>query len=186
MISTTEDTRDSDKNASVWGVIDMSTEKHNGYSDGSNPIAQTIDHNLTTPANASNFFGIYGNNFMFYIPTSKGDPDAGRVVPFAIGPTRSEMTGPTFAGNTLIVSVQHPGEDSPIGAQPPLRRNIEILALDGKSVFNQDRTIPKGSAWPSSIATRDGGAGSAAGLPRPATIGIRPKKGRAPWQDSDD
>lgn len=175
-----------DRNASVWGVIDMSTEKHNGYSDGSNPVAQTIDHTLTTPANASNFFGIYGNNFMFYIPTSKGDPDAGRVVPFAIGPTRSEMTGPTFAGNTLIVSVQHPGEDSPIGTQTPLRRNIEILALDGKSVFNQDRTIPKGSAWPSSIATRDGGAGSAAGLPRPATIGIRPKKGRAPWQDSDD
>jgi secreted PhoX family phosphatase len=172
----------------VWGVIDMSTDKHNGFSDTSTPVAQNITHGSTAPADATNLFGIYGNNFMFYIPTSPSDPNAGRIVPFAIGPTRSEMTGPTFVGNTLIVSVQHPCEDSPIGAQAALNRNIEILAFDGASVFDQNRTIPRGSTWPASIALADGGASNPTGLPKPATIGIRRKKGHgdAPWGGDDD
>jgi len=167
-------------------VIDMSTEKHNGFGEGSAPAPQVIDHTTTTPALVTNFFGIYGNNFMFYVPTSPSDPNAGRIVPFAIGPTRCELTGPTFVGNTLIVSVQHPSEDSPIGKQNPLERDIEILALDGGSVFTQHRVIPIGSTWPASIPVADGGQGNSSGLPKPATIGIRRKSGRAPWGDDDD
>lgn len=123
---------------------------------------------------------------MFYIPTSPADPNAGRIVPFAIGPTRCELTGPTFVGDTLIVSVQHPSEDSPIGQRTPLERDIEILALDGGSVFTQHRVIPKGSTWPASIPVADGGQANPAGLPKPATIGIRRKSSRAPWSDDDD
>jgi uncharacterized protein len=58
------------------------------------------------------------------------DPDAGEVISFASGPTRCEMTGPTFVDNTLIISVQHPGEDCLI-APAILNRDIEMLDLDG-------------------------------------------------------
>jgi secreted PhoX family phosphatase len=174
-----------DRRGNVLGVNDMSTDKHNGFSDTSTATLQNITHSSTTPADATNLFGIYGNNFVFYIPISPRDPNAGKIIPFAIGPTRCEMTGPTFVGNTLIISVQHPSEDSPIGAQPALNRDIEILALDGGSVFAQNRTIPRGSTWPASIPVADGGAGNPTGLPKPATIGIRRLHGRAHWDDAD-
>jgi secreted PhoX family phosphatase len=91
------------------------------------------------------------------------------------------MTGPTFVGNTLIISVQHPGEDSPIDSQndSPLKRDIELLSLAG-TVFTQNRTLPKGSDWPSNIS------GKGPSLPKPATIGIRHKTSRAHWQTDDD
>jgi uncharacterized protein len=58
--------------------------------------------------------GIYqfmGNNALFFIPTS-GD-NAGKAFRFATGPMDCELTGPTFLdNNTLILSVQHPGENS--------------------------------------------------------------------------
>lgn len=57
--------------------------------------------------------GIYefmGNNALFLIPTS-GD-NAGQAYRFASGPVASEMTGPTFVGDGLFLSVQHPGEES--------------------------------------------------------------------------
>ena len=122
--------------------------------------------------------GVFGNNFLFYVPTS--GPEAGTIVPFAYGPTRCEMTGPTFIGNTLIISVQHPGEDSPIGAQNtgPITYNIEMLSLAG-TLFTQTRTIPSGSNWPANILI-DGPS-----VPRPATIGIRRKFGQAHWDDDD-
>lgn len=112
---------------------------------------------------------------MFYVPTS--GPDAGEVIPFAYGPVRCEITGPTFIGDTLIVAVQHPGESVPIGAgQAPLQRDIEILNLDG-TLFTQTRTVPLGSNWPSSLPKADGGDGNPSGLPRPSVIGIRRKSG---------
>jgi hypothetical protein len=76
--------------------------------------------------------------------------------------------------------VQHPGEDSPIGAQNtgPIVHDIEMLSLAG-GLFTQERALPFGSVWPSSIL------GDNLALPRPATIGIRSKKGSAPW-DNDD
>lgn len=58
--------------------------------------------------------GIYefmGNNSMFYLPTT-GD-NAGKAFRFASGPAECEMTGPTWLGSdTLVLSVQHPGEES--------------------------------------------------------------------------
>lgn len=173
-----------DSRGNVWGVIDMSTEQHNGFGIGATPQPTTITHSTTVPADASALFGIYGNNWLLYIPTS--GPSAGTVVPFAIGPTRCEMTGPTFVGDDhLIISVQHPGEDSPIGPLAPLNRDIEILTLDGSATFLQNRTIPVGSAWPANISPHDGGNDEPTGLPRPATIGIRRKQRRHRRDDSD-
>ena len=108
---------------------------------------------------------------MFFIPTQ--GPNAGNLIPFGHGPMRCEFTGPTFVGDTLIVSVQHPGEDCPINDGTILSRDIEILDLDG-SLFTQTRTIPRGSSWPSNLT------GNEFGPPRPSVIGIRRKnsKGR--------
>jgi len=81
------------------------------------------------------------------------------------GPPRCEMTGPTFGGDTLIISVQHPGEQCPFN-QVALNRDIEMLNLDG-TLFTQNRTVPRGSNWPSNLE------GNPQGPPRPSVIGIR-------------
>ncbi len=92
--------------------------------------------------------------------------------PFAYGPTRSEMTGPTFVENTLIVSVQHPGEDCDWQLAPfTLNRNLEILDLNG-AVFTQNRTVTCSSNWPSNIE------GMVSGPPRPCVVAIQRKDSR--------
>lgn len=164
-----------DDRGNVWGVTDMSTDTHNGFSLGANPTENKIDHSTT--GNVSTFTGVFGNNWFFCIPTS--GPNAGQVIPFAQGPVRCEMTGPTLVGDTLFLSVQHPGENSPVNDGTQLSRSIELLDLSG-TTFDQTRTVPRGSSWPSNIPASDGGSNQATGIPRPAVIGIRRKdsKGR--------
>ncbi|MEA5604789.1 PhoX family phosphatase [Nostoc sp. UHCC 0252] len=167
-----------DSQGNIWGVTDMSTEAHNGFSTGANPEVLRVDHRVVgsnSPSaddsnfnvRTSNLIGVFGNNFLFFIPTS--GPDAGEVVPFAYGPPRCELTGPTFVGDTLIISVQHPGEEVPFTPQQTLSRDIEILNLDG-TLFTQKRSVPRGSNWPSNIE------GNSDGPPRPSVIGIRRKQ----------
>lgn len=156
-----------DARGNVWGVTDMSTGLHNGFTDGPNGTPTTIDHTAT--GDVSNFVGVFGANWMFTIP-NRG-PQAGEIVPFAYGPVRCEMTGPTFIGNTtLVLSVQHPGEDVPINDGTILSRDIELLGLNG-ALFNQGRSVPRGSSWPSNLQ------GQVAGAPRPSVIGIRRRNG---------
>jgi uncharacterized protein len=153
-----------DNRANVWGVTDMSTSTHNGFNVGAAGTVNTINH--ASSGNVANFTGVFGNNWLFYIPTSGAQ--AGHVVPFAYGPNRCEMTGPTFVDDTLIISVQHPGEDCPYTPRQTLTRTIEMLALDG-TLFNQTRSVGRGSNWPSNIQ------GNVDGPPRPSVIGIRRK-----------
>ncbi len=157
-----------DHQAELWGVTDMSTSLHNGFGIGAAPAQTTINHALG--GNTSNLVGVFGNNWLFCVPIQ--GRDAGRICPFAYGPPRCEMTGPTFVHDTLIISVQHPGEDSPIGDGTILTRSTEMLKLDG-SLFTQTRTVPRGSNWPDNIT------GDPAGVPRPCTIGIRRRTQRA-------
>lgn len=168
-----------DSQGNIWGVTDMSTEAHNGFGVGANPEPTGIDHRVVgsnSPpteqdsnfnARTSSLIGVFGNNFLFFIPTS--GPDAGEVIPFAYGPVRCELTGPTFIGDTLIISVQHPGEDVPFSPPATLSREIEMLNLDG-TLFNQKRSVPRGSNWPSNIQGNPGGP------PKSAVIGIRRKQ----------
>jgi uncharacterized protein len=162
-----------DSHGNIWGVTDMSTSTHNGFDIGAAGTPTTIDHTAT--GNVSTFTGVFGNNWLFYIPTTGSH--AGQVIPFAYGPVRCEMTGPTFVGDTLIISVQHPGEDCPINDGTLLTRNIEMLDLNG-SLFNQTRTVPRGSSWPSNIPVADGGKNQSQGVPRPSVIGIRRKESK--------
>ncbi|NEP02014.1 MAG: DUF839 domain-containing protein [Symploca sp. SIO2E9] len=159
-----------DNQRNIWGVTDMSTSRQNGFRTGANPGLRSIDHSDTGATDA--LVGVFGNNWLFFIPTS--GPGAGEVVPFAYGPPRCEMTGPTFVGDTLLLAVQHPGESVPINAgQPPLNRDIEMLNLDG-TLFTQNRTVPLGSSWPSNISSDDGGSDNPNGPPRPCVIGVVP------------
>ncbi|MEL7038292.1 MAG: alkaline phosphatase PhoX [Cyanobacteria bacterium J06592_8] len=157
-----------DSQGNVWGVTDMSTSRHNGFTTGANPEAREIDH--TTTGSASNLVGVFGNNWLFYIPMSGSM--AGEVIPFAYGPVRCEMTGPYFipspngGDDTLLLAVQHPGEDVPVGDGTKLSRSIEMLGLDG-ALFSQERIVPLGSNWPSNIQ------GDPNGVPKPAVIGVR-------------
>ncbi|MCC3407771.1 MAG: PhoX family phosphatase [Microcoleus sp. PH2017_10_PVI_O_A] len=151
-----------DPQGNIWGVTDMSTSGHNGFDVGAVGKPSAIDHTKT--GNVSDFTGVFGNNWLFYIPTN--GPNAGTVIPFAQGPNRCEMTGPTFVGDTLLLSVQHPGEDCPIDDGTVLRRQIEMLDLNG-AVFNQTRTVSRGSLWPSNIEN------DRRRSPMPSVIGIR-------------
>ena len=156
-----------DKRNNVWGTIDMSTGLHNGFTDGLPNNPTTINH--TAIGDVSTFIGVFGNNWLFFVPTS--GPNAGEIFPFAYGPTRCEMTGPTFVGNTLIISVQHPGEDCDYQLEPlTLNRDIELLDLDGK-LFTQNRTVTRSSNWPSNIEGLPTG-------PRPCVIAIQRKDSR--------
>ncbi|MBX9252631.1 PhoX family phosphatase [Desmonostoc muscorum CCALA 125] len=159
-----------DNKANIWGVTDMSTDTHNGFGLGAAGTPSTINHGVA--GNVSSFTGVFGNNWLFYIPTT--GTDAGKLIPFAHGPVRCEMTGPTFVGDTLIISVQHPGENCPINDGTILSRDIELLDLNG-TTFNQARTVPRGSSWPSNIPTADGGKGQPQGLPKPSVIAIKRK-----------
>jgi Bacterial protein of unknown function (DUF839) len=151
------------------------------------PSALPVNHSgVGSAADAGgNLVGVFGNNWMLFIPTL--GPFAGVHVPFAIGPTRCELTGPTFVGHTLVLSVQHPGEDSPargaLAANPTfLRTGLELLTVDGSGVFPQDRTVPVGSQWPGNIAK------DPTDIARPAVIGIQRKQRswREPWEADDD
>ena len=151
-----------DNEGNVWGVTDMSTSTHNGFAVGAAGKPNEIDHTKT--GDSAEITGVFGNNWLFFIPTS--GPDAGEVIPFAYGPVRCEMTGPTFVEDTLILSVQHPGEDCPFQDNALLSRDIEMLDLKG-NLFSQKRNVPRGSNWPSNID------GNPQGPPRPSVIGIR-------------
>ena len=151
-----------DTQGNIWGVTDMSTSTHNGFDVGAAGKQAAIDHKKT--GNVSEFTGVFGNNWLFYIPTV--GPNAGSVIPFAYGPNRCEITGPTFIGDTLVVAVQHPGEDCPIDDGTVLSRQIEMLDLNG-AVFNQTRTVSRGSLWPSNISN------DSRRSPMPSVIGIR-------------
>lgn len=163
-----------DKQGNLWCVIDMSTGLHNGVGDGPTPAALTVDHSGVGSQGSAggNLVGVFGNNWMLVIPTSGAF--AGVHIPFAIGPTRCEMTGPTLIGRTLVVSVQHPGEDSPtrlaLAANPAFTRDIDLLAADGSHLFTQTRTVPVGSAWPGNISD------PANMIARPAVIAIQRKQ----------
>ncbi|MGD9571903.1 MAG: PhoX family phosphatase [Thermoleophilia bacterium] len=68
--------------------------------------------------------GIYafqGNNALFMMPTR--GKDAGTAYQFASGPVDCEMTGPAWTpdGETLFLSVQHPGELSTSATSPTSR-----------------------------------------------------------------
>ena len=163
-----------DPKGNLWGLTDMSTGLHNGFEGslvlpGQDLEETVVNHEAVGSSEAEPLIGVFGNNWLFYVPT-EGDL-AGIVIPVAQGPNRNEMTGPTIVDDTLFIAVQHPGEDTPIRetAAETQTRSIQILKGDGSGIFEQKRTITKGSQWPSNIL----GIESSQAIPKPAVIGLR-------------
>ena len=130
-----------DPDGNVWLVCDMSSDKIN------KAVPKRIGKN-GVPISQSNLRGLYGNNGLWFIPTS-GEA-AGNAYLFALGPMESELTGPFLSRDrqTLFLSVQHPGEM--YGIRTDLRtetRKFAMKTTDGKE-FTQTRTIPIGSNFP--------------------------------------
>ena len=158
-----------DNAANVFGVTDMSTGLHNGFTEGFPNNATTINHTAT--GDVGQLIGVFGNNWLFFLPTE--GPEAGEIIPLAYGPTRCEMTGPTFVRNTLILSVQHPSEDCIFTRRSsrPARCSTAPSSCwtSPAQVFTQNRTVSRGSNWPSNIE------GNLNGPPRPCVIAIQRK-----------
>jgi secreted PhoX family phosphatase len=128
---------------------------------------------LTDRASTAASTDVFGNNSCWLFPAS--GPLRGKALPFATGPMECELTGlclesPAAGGQetTLFLGVQHPGE-----AHGTHRRGAEeiqshqLVDRDGVA-FEQLRTVPLGSNWPSGVPGRS---------PRPGVVAIRRMEG---------
>ncbi len=134
-----------DPDGHVWLVCDISSDKLN------KSISKRIGNN-GVPMSQSNLRGLYGNNAMYFIPTS-GDA-AGTAFPFAMGPMESELTGPFLSRDrqSLFLAIQHPGEVNGMRqAMKSETRKFAMMTSDGKE-FMQTRQVPIGSNFPSQKA----------------------------------
>ncbi|MEB3160002.1 MAG: alkaline phosphatase PhoX, partial [Synechocystis sp.] len=137
-----------DGRGDLWMVTDMSTTRHN----------QPFNRRADAPSHQA--LGAFGNNSLWYLPL-RGSL-AGQAFPFALGPMDSELTGPVFSQDqkTLFLAVQHPGEVNGLRQQTTV--DMPLTTTNGDP-FNQTRTIPLLSHWPS------GGENP----PRPAVVTIQ-------------
>ncbi|OZH55776.1 phosphatase [Hydrocoleum sp. CS-953] len=147
-----------DPQGNLWMVTDMSTSKHN------KAVPENRMGKDDKPMNQSSLCGLFGNNSIWYIPTS--GPNAGEAYLFGIGPTETETCGPFFTkdGKTLFVAIQHPGEYSGIRQNMASEtRQFAMKTTDG-SDFMQNRTVPIGSNWPTKKVNDP---------PKPSVVAIR-------------
>jgi uncharacterized protein len=147
-----------DKKGNVWMVNDMSSDKLN------QTIPQGRVDKEGKPISQSNLRGLYGNNAIWFLPTS--GPYVGEAFLFGIGPMDCETTGPFFTEDekTLFLAIQHPGEVN--GTRKDMAAESRQLAMkttDGKE-FMQTRKVPIGSNWPSKQVNDS---------PKPAVVAIR-------------
>ena len=147
-----------DDKGNLWMVTDISTSKHN----------QAVPPNRLgkdgQPLDQASLCGLFGNNSIWYIPTS--GPNAGEAYLFGIAPTETETCGPFFTkdGKTLFVAIQHPGEYSGIRQNMASEtRQLAMKTIDG-SDFIQNRTVPIGSNWPTKKVNDP---------PKPSVVAIR-------------
>ncbi|MCB1041592.1 MAG: DUF839 domain-containing protein [Acidobacteria bacterium] len=143
-----------DADGDLWFTTDVSTGKLN----------QNVVKTKSKPGDGS-FQGVFGNNCFFRVKRS--GPDAGRPQLFAMAPCEAELTGPTFSpsGDSLILSVQHPGELHGPYQGSKARRSFEFETDDGW--LTQTRHIPLGSNFPSSNVGQ---------VPRAVVVCITPSK----------
>ncbi len=147
-----------DAKGNLWMVMDMSSDKHNKA-----VPAGRLDKE-GKPLDQSDLRAIFGNNSVWYMPTSGAN--AGQAYLFGFGPTDSEMTGPFFTADqkTLFISAQHPGEVHGMRkAMASETRQLAMRTTDGKE-FMQTRVVPIGSNWPGKGANMP---------PKPAIVAIR-------------
>ena len=129
-----------DPSGHLWLVTDISTSAQNFPT-----TRELID---STQPGGKNFPGVFGNNAMFMLPT-RGD-HAAKPQLFALAPMDAELCGPTFTedGETLILSVQHPGEVDGTRHGGAADVQTHIVHDRRNEPFEQQRTVPVGSNFP--------------------------------------
>lgn len=147
-----------DAKGNLWLVTDMSTDKHNKAI----PAGRLDSEGKAI--SQSNLRGLFGNNSIWYLPTS--GPDAGEAYMFGYGPMDCEMTGPFFSPDqkTLFIAVQHPGEYNGMRQNMASETREFSLKTTAGQEFVQSRQVPLGSNWPGKQANDP---------PKPAVITIR-------------
>ena len=134
-----------DAKGNIWMVSDMSTDKHN------KEVASRTGSD-GKPVSQSNLRGVFGNNSIWYIPTSGAN--AGQAFLFGFSPMESEMTGPFLTSDqkTLFMSAQHPGEYNGIRQNMASATRKYVVRTTEGEAFTQAREVPLGSNWPSKQA----------------------------------
>ena len=111
---------------------------------------------------------IFGKNACWIFPRSGAEQQ--EAVLFASGPMECELCGPCFDGeeHTLFLAVQHPGEQN--GSHRPDQIEMQAFTLEDRSGqrFDQLRTVPLGSNWPSGVPGR---------VPRPGIVAVSRHQG---------
>ena len=135
-----------------WQILAMGGEPAAGGLGFSNPDNLLIDRNgnlwVVTDI-AGDKSDLFGNNSIWYIPTNGAN--AGKAYLFGIGPMECETTGPCFSTDeqTMFLSIQHPGEGNGIRQNKALQtRKVTVTTTNGEQ-FQQIRSLPVGSNWPS-------------------------------------
>lgn len=114
---------------------------------------------LTDRSSTSSETDLFGNNSCWLFPSS--GPFSGQAVPFATGPMESELCGLCFDAppgrgqeTTLFLAVQHPGEVNGTRRDGAVEIQVHQLVDRGGGAFEQMRTVPLGSNWPSGVPGR--------------------------------
>jgi hypothetical protein len=111
---------------------------------------------------------IFGKNACWILPRSPSSEQ--QAVLFANGPIECELCGPCFDAkeHTLFLAVQHPGEQH--GCHQREQMEMQAFTLEDRSGarFDQLRSVPLGSNWPSGVPGRP---------PRPAIVAVSRNQG---------
>jgi secreted PhoX family phosphatase len=111
---------------------------------------------------------IFGKNACWLLPRNAATGQ--EAVLFANGPLESELCGPCFDADehTLFLAVQHPGEQH--GCHQREQIEMQAFSLEDRSGqrFEQLRSVPLGSNWPSGVPGRP---------PRSSIVAIRRSEG---------
>ena len=123
---------------------------------------------VTDRSNSNASTDIFGKNSCWLLPRAANPGEEALL--FASGPMECELCGPCFdqEEHTLFLAVQHPGEQ--YGCHNLGEQELQAFELMDRSGtrFEQLRTVPLGSNWPSGVPGRN---------PRPAVVMIRRSQG---------
>ncbi len=133
--------------SNVWGVTDMSTGLHNGFTDGLPNNPTTIDHTAT--GDVSTFIGVFGNNWLFFVPTS--GLNAGEVLPVRLRADALRDDRPDLRRQHAHHLGAAPGRGLRLPARAPHAHPRHRDARPRRHAFTQNRTVPRSSNWPSNI-----------------------------------
>jgi hypothetical protein len=158
-----------------WRMVATGGTPWNGGLGFANPDNLAIDQRgniwmVTDRSFGSSESDIFGKNACWILPrTVSGDQEA---VLFASGPIESELCGPCFdpEEHTLFLAVQHPGEQH--GCHQREQTEMQAFTLEDRSGqrFDQLRSVPLGSNWPSGVPGRP---------PRPGIVAVSRSQGGA-------